>query len=376
MAATAPSHCLDGWTFLSRALGALLAGDAHTTRHLAYYAQLRAALSILGCNGIGIFNAINFAVDNSLGLRRLENRNPRRRGLGTHTAAWDVLEVWASEPQTAKTFLQSIRFRDVSLSDCIDAIWPSSALAPLAAKVIETWGVDLQRAAEDHESRNISSYAVHVLNQANSSLPERLELIHDLWIGLQPEGQGTLPHLDRHLLRKFLELAWDIWSKTFGIRTKQSPWSAGFLKLDPIIQGFVSTDFLNRIDEPSDPIVFFHADNNSPGDVHGMVCRALLLLRTATSIVRTAFIDAGFQPLADNVPPWFEVVGIDRGFWSDNELPENIADLWSEVGYAVSELAESMSSKPSNQWEFTTTGSTQAVFLSQAERACMWAVCS
>ena len=47
LAATGPSHCLDGWTFLSRALAALLSGDTHTTRHLAYYAQLRAALSLL-----------------------------------------------------------------------------------------------------------------------------------------------------------------------------------------------------------------------------------------------------------------------------------------------------------------------------------------
>ena len=373
LAATSPNHCMDGWTFLSRALAALLAGDTHTARHLAYYAQLRAGLSILGCNGIGIFNTINFVVDDSLAVRRLDTRGPRDRGLGTHSAVWKVLQAWASDPQSAKTFLQSVDFRGVSLSDCIDTIWPSSGSGPLVAKIIETWGVDLMRTADEHESRNISSYAAHAFNLASSNLPLRLELVRDIWLCLEPDGRGGFPSLDRHLLRKFLEL---MKAQQSRIASQRGLWPANFPRLDPSIQEFVSVGFLERADEPDDLSVFSHADSMSAGDVHAMMCRALLLLRIATSIVRTAFVDAGFEPLADNVRPWIEPVGIARGFWSNDQPPDEIADLWHEIGGALDDLDNSISSNPADQCGFLGSLSTQAVFLSQAERACMWAVCA
>src|SRR5690349_14730551 len=35
IAIAAPQHCMDGWAFVSRSLSCLLAGDLHSTRHLA-----------------------------------------------------------------------------------------------------------------------------------------------------------------------------------------------------------------------------------------------------------------------------------------------------------------------------------------------------
>ena len=60
IAISAPLHCVDGWSYASRAIASLLAGDGHAARHLAYYAQLRAGLSLLANLGVGIFNRINF----------------------------------------------------------------------------------------------------------------------------------------------------------------------------------------------------------------------------------------------------------------------------------------------------------------------------
>src|SRR6476661_7745516 len=47
VAASAILHCSDGWGYLGRAMGAQLQGDIGTSRHLAYYAELRAAMSLL-----------------------------------------------------------------------------------------------------------------------------------------------------------------------------------------------------------------------------------------------------------------------------------------------------------------------------------------
>src|ERR1700722_6306108 len=46
-------HCADGWSYLGRAISCLLTGDPHRVVHLAYYAELRAALSLLASEGIG-----------------------------------------------------------------------------------------------------------------------------------------------------------------------------------------------------------------------------------------------------------------------------------------------------------------------------------
>ena len=377
LAATGPSHCLDGWTFLSRALAALLSGDTHTARHLAYYAQLRSALSLLHCHGIGIFNGVNFAVDTS-GTPHCIDDDPHKQGSGTHSAAWAALCAWADHIDTANVFLNSVQFRGVSLRDCIDAVWPSAVAPLLVSKIIETWGVDLKRSAEERESRNISSYCAHAFNEAASNLSFRLDLVQSIWRGLEPDGRGGFPTLDRHLLRRFLELMKEEHSKITTPPTPPTPphnfWDTAFPRLDPKVRAFVTQDFLEHKEQPSDLPVFSHADSSQPGDVHAMVSRALLLLRTATAVVRSAFVDAQFNPLANNLQPWFNTVGVDRGFWSDNQPPERFEDLWDVVSYAVEDLAEHVSTNLSDQFSFFASLRAQSVFLSQTERACIWGV--
>ena len=56
IAASTCLHANDGWSYLGRAFACLIAGDAHRALHLGYYAELRAAMSLLAGNGIGVFN--------------------------------------------------------------------------------------------------------------------------------------------------------------------------------------------------------------------------------------------------------------------------------------------------------------------------------
>ena len=370
LAATAPHHCMDGWAYLSRAFASLLAGDAHATRHLAYYAQLRAALAILHSHGVGIFNSINFAVDRSGQIRRLDDN--QGRGAGTHIAAWELLENWSAEPDVARAFMECIQFRRIPLSDCIDAIWPSSQSAPLVSAIIHAWGVDLRRSADEHGWRNVSSYCAHAFNPAASDFTPRLELLRDIWHCLEPDGRGGYPTLDRHLLRNLLDVM-----KRERVKTEvqRHRWLSGLEALHPEIRSLASPEFLNRsLDEFDLPVIAIAVDN-PPGDVHAMVCRALLLLRTATSTVRTAFIDAGFEPLHASLRPWFDLIGAARGFWPLDEQPDNIEDLWDDVGFAVSDLSQRVFDL-TDQFALLDSLPSQTIYLSQAERACMWGVCA
>ena len=371
LAATGPNHCLDGWTFFSRSLSALLSGDTHTARHLSYYAQLRAALSILNLNGVGIFNGINFAVDSTGNLHHIGSGNPDDRWPGTHQAAWDALRGWADNIGTAREFLTAIKFRNVSLQDCLEDVWPSATGGPLVSRIIEDWGVDLRRSAEEHESRNISSYCAHAFNEAESQLSTRLSLVESIWRSLEPDGGGGFPSLDRHLLRKFLELMKAELSEAVPPNIF---WDSAYRRLNPRIKGFVSQKFVERNEDSSDLLVFIHADGGQPGDVHAMVSRALLLLRSATALVRSAFLDAQFDMSADNIQLWFKTVGIDRGFWSAHQPPEEYGELWDEVSYAVSALEQYVSNVVGDQLNFADEIRDQFAFLSQVERACIWGI--
>ena len=371
LAATGPSHCLDGWTFLSRALAALLSGDTHSTRHLAYYAQLRAALSLLHCHGIGIFNGVNFAVDRSGALFHIGNGSPGDRGPGTHAAAWAALSGWADQMGTASVFLNSVTFRGVSLLDSIDAVWPSATGAPLVSRVIENWGIDLRRSAEEHGSRNVSSYCAHAFNSAPSGMESRLELVRSIWRSLEPDGRGGFPALDRYLLRRLLELMTQEQSR---IVPQQHLWQTAFRRLDPRIREFVTQEFIERRENPDDLLVFTNAESTEPGDVHAMVSRALLLLRSATAVVRSAFLDAQFDLEADDLHEWFDTVGIDRGFWSANQPPAELEALWDDISYAVDDLDLYVSTDLGDQFSFINSMRDQVAFLSQAERACIWGV--
>jgi len=65
LALSCPLHALDGWRYLSAALVSLLNGARTEALHLAYYAELRAALSILAGSGIAVLNNKHYAIDNT-----------------------------------------------------------------------------------------------------------------------------------------------------------------------------------------------------------------------------------------------------------------------------------------------------------------------
>jgi len=85
ISASAILHCADGWSYLGRAINCLLKGDPHRVVHLAYYAELRAALSLLACEGVGVFKNVHFVIDAPHNVRTLPSK-PH-----THVAAWSYL---------------------------------------------------------------------------------------------------------------------------------------------------------------------------------------------------------------------------------------------------------------------------------------------
>lgn len=103
VAASSVIHCMDSWSYLARAIEAELSGDFSGARHLAYYAELRAAMSLLASGGIGVFKNKHVSVKAD---RRCESI---AKSGGTHEFVWDALEFWARQSFAAQQVLDVIR---------------------------------------------------------------------------------------------------------------------------------------------------------------------------------------------------------------------------------------------------------------------------
>lgn len=76
IAASCLLHCTDGWSYLGKPISSLLRGDPHGARHLAYYAELRAAMSLLATTGVGVFDRYHFVIDAPNSVAALRAQSP------------------------------------------------------------------------------------------------------------------------------------------------------------------------------------------------------------------------------------------------------------------------------------------------------------
>lgn len=368
LAAVAPNHCLDGWSYFARAKEALVSGDMHAARHLAYYSQLRAALSILAFSGIGIFNGLNFIVDPS------GNRTEIPRINGTHSAVWKALEAWAEQSNQNAQFFEVIGLGGVSISDSIQAIWPSALVSEPVSAFVQAWGLDLQKGSTDHDFRNISSYNPHQLNDLNLSAREAIEFVEQVWDILEPSSGEGFEKLDRYLLRSTLHVFHKIVSPDTFVGDNNAGIPKRFDKLDPRLNSFVTVEFLIGA-EDAEPLMIMDFANNKPnGDPLGMLSRALLFLRMAIGFSRSSFADAGYTHLDSDLKPWLSKIGAQRGFWNVDAEPESMADLWGDIRAALDDLEPLRMEPPESLFSLFQGATTSLRHLLQSERAFLWGV--
>ena len=54
----------------------------------------------------------------------------------------------------------------------------------------------------------------------------------------------------------------------------------------------------------------------------------------------------------DDLQAWFDTVGIDRGFWSANQPPEELEALWDDISYAINDLDQYVSCRRRRSTQF------------------------
>ena len=337
IASSAPTHVIDAWSFLARSTEALLKGDLGAALHMAYYAELRAAMSILACEGIGVLNrkhpVIKASGNATTPIQYAEFwqgrvRGYRSGGAGTHAIVWPLLSHWGSLERAAKLLDDLIAPDGVTMRGWLDAVGSPRPVRAISQKWFKSWGLDLGLLNEDHESRNTVSYRPAELRRVTvPNAPEVIQFVSDLWSLFEPNAGGQFPRLERALLRKILRasgkaLTAQVFENRLGMQ------QASALSWE---------QFFANPNEPL-PISFAEQASNvdSKDSAFQVISRAALLLFVATGSTRKHLISAGY--MAKDLDFFWRPQCEARFSGPATELPDNPIDLWQDIAEHLTDV--------------------------------------
>lgn len=358
-----------------------MSGDPNVARHMAYYAELRAAMSILATIGVGVFNKKHFALTNNLQCE-LFSGNP-----GTHIFAWEALENWAQQQAATDLVLDVVRPGGKRLSDWLTH-FPHTAgaasQAVLAKQWLLQWGLDLQRLAKDRSARNESSYRpTNITKRRFPTTKQSLRFVETFWQATEPSALNPFKELDRHLLKRSLALAFKN-NHPHHLRPEDDP--VEFQRLiDPVLHGILPTPgdisnrqwatFLKRSTRDLDVLVHAAKTDDIESSMHHIqvISRATILLRIATGATRKALesVPAGDR---GHLAFWWKPIGEARGMWEPGATPPALIDLWSDVEDAVRRLDTWRRAGGKSKKALFTTAADIAHSLASCERVALWSL--
>jgi hypothetical protein len=373
IAASALLHSADGWSFLARALSSHLAGDASQSLHLAYYAELRAAMSLLASEGVGIFNDTHFVVT-ATGACQVIPRPTKR----THVITWEVLEYWASTSAAFELFGKVLWPAGRSLADWISAFPGGSGAGLIGADFLRTWGIDICNFSRDRDSRNEVSYRP---SQIGSPLHQTTwnsaKFVLGFWEAFEPSYIRET-QVDRFLLRSLLEKTH---KSITGAKNQRDFMRRVGITLDSL--GIIDasrnewTGFFSRVSLPQDPQVMSIAATGAKGkgaERHlQVISRAALLLRVASGSCR-GLLEESLISKTD-LQFWWNPLGEERGLWAAAAAPEDFFDLWADIEDSLTKLNKWTNDHvPSecNLYDLLSTGALDLSRLSSCELVGLW----
>jgi len=378
MIASIPLHATDGWSFLGRAAQAHVHGDADAARHLAYYAELRAALALLGSEGLAVLQDDHFALTAPSKLRRI----PTPPRLGTHYLVWAALEHWSDQAASAGLLTSIVAPGQIPLTVWM-AAFSSGATTPalVGKRLLRQWGVDLQRLADDREARNDSSYRpTRIFTRPHISASERAQFLEDMWSGYQPFPASPFEIIDRHVLRLSLEQTFMAQTNLSAAAAKGKPLFRLRVEkmlgsINPTILGTAEwISFLTRSSEPQDLELLVAARlklaTSNPKHHIGVMARAGLLLRLATGACARLFQVAGVG--SKDLEFWWQPYGAQFGLWEPGSVPTQLTDLWADVADALVDLGGWRASAAKSEYSFLKEQSAALIQLATCERVALW----
>ncbi|MDR0209225.1 MAG: hypothetical protein LBJ33_08680 [Pseudomonas putida] len=331
-------HMIEGWRYASAATNAFLNHSQQTALHFAYYAELRAALSLLSWSGIRVKQRGHYYLDNG-GVKKPVEHSP------THTAVWGLWQNWVHRSDAQALFNDHIRLTaGVSLSQVLAAL---RYIQP--TQTLQGWGLDLARVKDDHNARNISSYEAYWMRAPLSKMKDDdLELVLMLWKLLLPEEAGLV--FDGSLISFFVKQALpgmlESLNATSATPDPNSAEVAVELIADEVSANTgLSTELISRKLNSSQyeslPFELASARDTQPKNV---MCRAFFLLRLAMLAAKSSVSLASNNSATEWLSNWCEHAGL----W-DPTLEIDPYDLSIDYGDAV-DYFKTSPAQPSEIW--------------------------
>ena len=376
VAATAPTHIIDGFSFLSRGLEAALRGDVYSAIHFGYYAVMRAAMALLAAEGIGVFNnqhPVFVSANASIVLKRqFEEWKPRnsryeKSTATTHKLIWPCLETWSKKADAGSLLTRIMKPAGIELHRWLQGVGISVPNKLLMQRWLDAWGVDLASTTSDRARRNLASYRPSelrppVLLPASATI----DFLTALWKLFEPQPTSTrFPSMEKHLLR-------DVF-RTAGV---------GMPNVASLIGIGIEADearsweeFFGELESLA-PLV----DARGSADIDAARChfqvlsRAALLLFVGAGASRQHFI-SGQISLAD-LKFWIERFGEDRLLWQRGAMPQNPLDTWADTEVAIQDIREWRETQPPDFTMFSAYESVPSALrrLSSFEAVTVWSL--
>lgn len=386
LAASSFMHCFDGWQYLSQAIDSLLKGDARVAIHLSYYAELRAAMSFLSSEGIGVLSTVHFCQDNNGNAIKdpFSNYNANRRkwnnGSGTHSFVWNCLSEWISlTSKSTIDLLDCFSHNGKTFKEWLSNIPNSNSitvLSPIIKQWLSKWTFDIQNFVADREGRNNASYRPSILpTYVNNDLRQSIEEYASFLSLLEPVASNRFSLLDKYLFKLFfVEVHQTILRNGITITLEQL--------LDQTFQnlGLPMDIGLKSIILSSNEHPLFIAAHNTLVGTHGDIiplnifARALLMLRISTGRISAMFRNANISQSELNFLTSY--IGIKNGFWKVGEHVADFETLWGEVGDSIIDIRSWLGVQPSPLClkDFNDTNSTNLICFRQINRASLWGI--
>jgi len=284
LALSTASHVLDGWRYLSQAAVSFLSGSRTQAIHLAYYAELRAALAILAFSGIGIMKRKHFALTRAMDVIWFQG--------ATHETTWRTIGYWSREPGHGVEVLRCFSCLGLSGEEWAEACGAASSgtVQDIAEYWVSDWTVDLSTLGQDSELRNEASYRPN-LRLSALDLPSEgdVEFVRDVCAVAIPVDFGQFDIVDRAIV-------YDLCKKSYELL--HVPSGATFLAFRAGITNWIVNNKSRSENDATEMMASLRAAFREQGgkvlrrakkenvDVGAVFSRAFLLLRLASALLR------------------------------------------------------------------------------------------
>lgn len=320
LAAEQLGHLLDGWRFLSSAFFARVTNSPAGVVHFAYYAELRAAFSLMASTGLRVKWKDSYYIDAAGVVHTLGN-------WPTHECVWKVWPEWLSKGNVVGKFQANIKLHPlISLQELMQEI-----NSHLGAQALKAWGLDLLKPASDHDYRNTASYESAVASAPQEDIsPRASERFRKAWELMLPNASSL--RFDEAFGAYLLYMAM---SSRTGLATPEDLISSNeFLRMAEVLSrhfGVQANLFTEIILTNAEYFEIFELANTEVSDPDAVMVRALFLLRVATAFAKSEVPSGAL--IRDRLKGWLSRIGVRR-----QTSPGLVSDIAKDYEDALDDL--------------------------------------